>query len=222
MHFHLPKPLHGWRQFIGEVGIIVLGVLIALAAEQAAQAIHHRFQAREMASKLRQESLANRSIIAFDITRLKFGITAVDQDIAAVGKFGRAGGRQLSYLPARFRFLRPADAAWISVRDSALLPIIPQELVDNYWKVDVTVEILAEKSADANRALAMAQASIDEANTFPGDVEASRNLVRQLSQLKQVEQSLLDSSTLYQRLNERALQGKKIDPLHEVASVTQP
>jgi hypothetical protein len=26
--------LHGWRQFVGEVGIIVVGVLIALGAEQ--------------------------------------------------------------------------------------------------------------------------------------------------------------------------------------------
>lgn len=34
MHFHLPKPLHGWREFVGEVGIIVVGVLIALGAEQ--------------------------------------------------------------------------------------------------------------------------------------------------------------------------------------------
>jgi hypothetical protein len=25
MHFHLRKPLHGWREFAGEVGIIVLG-----------------------------------------------------------------------------------------------------------------------------------------------------------------------------------------------------
>ena len=37
MHFHLPKPLHGWRAFAGEVGIIVLGVLIALAAQQAVE-----------------------------------------------------------------------------------------------------------------------------------------------------------------------------------------
>jgi hypothetical protein len=35
MHFHLPKPMHGWREFAGEVGIIVIGVLIALAADQA-------------------------------------------------------------------------------------------------------------------------------------------------------------------------------------------
>lgn len=37
MHFHLPKPLHGWRAFAGEVGIIVIGVLIALAAESAVE-----------------------------------------------------------------------------------------------------------------------------------------------------------------------------------------
>ncbi len=37
MHVHLPKPLHGWRQFAGEVGIIVLGVLIALSFEQMVQ-----------------------------------------------------------------------------------------------------------------------------------------------------------------------------------------
>lgn len=44
MHFHLPKPLHGWREFAGEVGIIVLGVLIALGAEQLVEALHWRAQ----------------------------------------------------------------------------------------------------------------------------------------------------------------------------------
>jgi hypothetical protein len=42
MHFHLPKPLHGWRQFAGEVGIIVLGVLIALGFEQLLSEINWR------------------------------------------------------------------------------------------------------------------------------------------------------------------------------------
>jgi hypothetical protein len=40
MHFHLPKPLHGWREFAGEVGNIVVGVLIALGAEQVVQELH--------------------------------------------------------------------------------------------------------------------------------------------------------------------------------------
>jgi hypothetical protein len=46
MHFHLPKPLHGWRAFAGEVGIIVIGVLIALGAEQFAESVHQHGEAR--------------------------------------------------------------------------------------------------------------------------------------------------------------------------------
>jgi|SRR5438270_2402892 len=34
MHVRLPKPLHGWRAFAGEIGVIVIGVLIALGAQQ--------------------------------------------------------------------------------------------------------------------------------------------------------------------------------------------
>ena len=55
MHFHLPKPLHGWRAFIGEVGIIVLGVLIALGAQQIAESIHERYLAREAEDHIRLE-----------------------------------------------------------------------------------------------------------------------------------------------------------------------
>lgn len=42
MHIHLPKALHGWRDFAKEVGIIVVGVLIALGAEQIVSALHWR------------------------------------------------------------------------------------------------------------------------------------------------------------------------------------
>ena len=55
MHFHLPKPLHGWREFAGEVGIIVVGVLIALAAEQAVEDFHDRRVADETRHAIREE-----------------------------------------------------------------------------------------------------------------------------------------------------------------------
>jgi hypothetical protein len=42
MGSHLPKPLHGWRAFAGEVGVIVLGVLIALAAQEFAESLSWR------------------------------------------------------------------------------------------------------------------------------------------------------------------------------------
>lgn len=61
MHVHLPKPLHGWRQFAGEVGIIVLGVLIALTAEQVVDRIHERGQINEFRGALRGELADSRA-----------------------------------------------------------------------------------------------------------------------------------------------------------------
>lgn len=55
MHVHLPKPLHGWREFIGEVGIIVLGVLIALGAEQVIEELHSRNEVKQTREALDAE-----------------------------------------------------------------------------------------------------------------------------------------------------------------------
>ena len=55
MHFHLPKPLHGWREFAGEVGIIVLGVLIALGAEQVVEKAHQRQEGIQAEQVIRNE-----------------------------------------------------------------------------------------------------------------------------------------------------------------------
>lgn len=58
MRFHLPKPLHGWREFAGEVGIIVLGVLIALGAGQIVETFHERRDVAQLRDALHAE-LAN-------------------------------------------------------------------------------------------------------------------------------------------------------------------
>lgn len=59
MDIHKPKPVHGWRGFIGEVGIIVLGVLIALGAEQVVRSSEwsHKVHAAEeaMLTELRDD-----------------------------------------------------------------------------------------------------------------------------------------------------------------------
>ena len=59
MHLNLPKPLHGWRQFAGEVGIIVVGVLIALGAEQLVASWHWRSEVRQTDRRLTREMAMN-------------------------------------------------------------------------------------------------------------------------------------------------------------------
>jgi hypothetical protein len=61
MQFRLPKPLHGWRAFAGEVGIIVLGVLIALAAQQVVQSINDQADVRQLRSAFRAELADDRA-----------------------------------------------------------------------------------------------------------------------------------------------------------------
>jgi len=59
MHFHLPKTLHGWREFIGEVAIIVLGVLIALSAEQVVDRWQWAAKLRSSEGAMRAELLSD-------------------------------------------------------------------------------------------------------------------------------------------------------------------
>lgn len=64
MHLHLPQPLHGWRAFVGEVGIIVLGVLIALGAEQLVESWHWRNEVAAERASLMEEANAMMGAIA--------------------------------------------------------------------------------------------------------------------------------------------------------------
>jgi hypothetical protein len=64
MQVHVPKPLHGWRAFAGEVGIIVLGVLIALGAGQMVETVHERSEAFDADSAIRGE-------LEFNMARLR-------------------------------------------------------------------------------------------------------------------------------------------------------
>lgn len=63
---HKPHPVHSWREFLKEVGIIVLGVMIALAAEQALDAVHWAGRVREAEASMRKELAEDDGPQAYD------------------------------------------------------------------------------------------------------------------------------------------------------------
>ena len=65
MDIHKPKPWHGVREFLKEFGTIVLGVLVALGAEQTAEWLHRQAEVREARAALHAE-------IADDMGRAQF------------------------------------------------------------------------------------------------------------------------------------------------------
>ncbi len=88
MHFHLPKPLHGWREFAGEVGIIVVGVMIALGAEQVVEKMRWNgevadarksLDAQLADAKFGLERLQNQDCVERKLDRLDDLISATDR-----------------------------------------------------------------------------------------------------------------------------------------------
>ena len=59
MQLKVRNPLHGWRTFAAEVGIIVLGVLIALGAQQVVEGLHWRGDVREADQRMREDIVTN-------------------------------------------------------------------------------------------------------------------------------------------------------------------
>jgi hypothetical protein len=47
MEIHKPKPVHSWRELLTEIGVIVIGVAIALAAEQLVESLHWQNKIRD-------------------------------------------------------------------------------------------------------------------------------------------------------------------------------
>lgn len=125
MDVRLPRPIHGWRLFLGEVGIIVIGVLIALSAERVASNINDRNVAARTRAAITNEINENLSSIALRgqaepcIDRRLVELRALFEDWAKSGGFKTpmwvAQATTLGVSMARYE-------AALSSGDIALLP----------------------------------------------------------------------------------------------------
>jgi hypothetical protein len=128
MHLHLPKPLHGWREFFGEVGIIVIGVLIAIGAEQIVETTHVRHQSEGALQAVRvQLSYAagvyeERTLVQPCLDRRLEEMDALLKRIRVAGKLPDVG--ELGRAP-----VRPVPvSAWSTASQSGLvMQFAPQD-----------------------------------------------------------------------------------------------
>jgi hypothetical protein len=211
VHVHKPKPWHGLTELLREYAIVVLGVLTALAAEQAVEGLHHRAQVREMTQKMQVESEENRHVIDYDVENVRAALASTDAVLAALAK-GEAVAPELQ----RTDLFTPADAAWIAIRDSALLPIMPKLLVDNAWKVDATQVYLRSKMEDLVRASDQADAALNLRRSAPHDADLERTARLRLAELQVQESRLIVIFGVFRGANEQMLRGERIDTVADL------
>jgi len=63
VEIHKPKPVHNWRELLTEIGVVVIGVCIALGAEQTVVALHDHARAAEARANIRAEIARNLAIM---------------------------------------------------------------------------------------------------------------------------------------------------------------
>ncbi len=149
MEIHKVKPIHSWRDFLKELGTIVLGICIALAGEQVVEEFHWRSQVQEAREVIATEMASNlvgaiRRMRTVQCTEQRLDMLARILDQAAqsgslppVGYIGE---------PPRSRWL---SGAWDSVVASQTATHFPRqqlaELSDIYKIVERSQESLAQE-----------------------------------------------------------------------------
>lgn len=163
MRFCLPEPIHGWREFAGEVGIIVIGVLIALGAEQIVETLHGRERARETEAALKAEIQTSADDVA---ERIAVDKCLRDQLVSLRGALDDTAPS--SFVPAADGLRVFADlyatpwrawarGGWESAAASAAFNRLPTERVYAYAQIYEAIEDMegiVRRERDAKGALA--------------------------------------------------------------------
>lgn len=135
MDVHKPKPVHGWRGFLGEIGIIVIGVLIALAAEQAVEALHWRHKVAEaeaaMRLELRDDDLPQAYARVAITPCLNPSLDAIQAMVETSGDRARVAALTVAYKP----LFRTWDAqAWqVALASDAASHMSPSRMIK--WSI---------------------------------------------------------------------------------------
>lgn len=143
---HAPHhAVHTWKDFFIHLATISTGLLIAIGLEQTVEHFHHRHQVAEMMEKLRTETLENRDILQTDLKETDRVASVVDDNLRALAAI-KDGRDQTSFtptpLPDWFGYV-PTDTSWLMMRDGALLSIVPDLLVGNYFRIELQFASLA-------------------------------------------------------------------------------
>lgn len=139
MEIHRPQhPVHGWREFLKEVGIIVLGVLIALGAEQAVGKVREHAASAETRRSVRSEIGADLLVLTIRAASQR----CIDRRLDEIGTIlARAGDGLAQPHPtwvSRPEFWSLSSSNWQAATGggrAALLPEAEQRDLGSYYNV---------------------------------------------------------------------------------------
>jgi hypothetical protein len=127
MKLRLPRPLNGWRAFAGEVGVVVLGVLLALGAQQVAESVNERREAAETRATLTGE--IEESLAVLELR--KAAQPCIDRRLkelrAIVNEWGRTGRFETPRWVSQATWFAFDTARFEAAQSAGRLALLPSE-----------------------------------------------------------------------------------------------
>jgi hypothetical protein len=203
MEIHKPKPWHGWREFLKEYLIIVVGVLTALGGEQVVEWLHWRHLAHEAEERLAlglRYDLLNAADWLMTRPCLNARLSGLATELAKPGTDWKAdtqpvpaGWRGPSVLPVVVGgHSRLWDhVAWETALGSGVLNHMPGERVDTYAEIYRLVEYMRGQQP----ALLVAQARLAPLGYDRKLSEAERTeFIGQVGEVAAMQNSMFNSA----------------------------
>lgn len=145
-----PTPVKGWRIFLGEVGVIVLGVLLALGAQQAVQEIQIRSDVKAFRKTIDHEIGLN--LFVYDVRSRQIACTSKRiAELRAWLDHARSSATAPAIRPSYPFTLSSYRSAW-DTRNGEVFAHLPDEVRQQYAEFYDELEnnnliIVAEREA---------------------------------------------------------------------------
>ena len=143
------KPPHGWKAVGWELGIVTLGVLIALVAQQVAESINHRAEARDAEQAIRGELEANMARMHSRQDIKKCVDRRLDEIQAVIDSANANGGAFTapSWI-GRPQFWTMQVARWQATSDAGGAALIPAQKLARYGSMYSLMNRVNEEMAN--------------------------------------------------------------------------
>lgn len=163
MEVHTPKKTpRSWSELLKDVGIIVLGVLIALTAEQSVQWLHRYKTRRQLEKDLREEMRMNDVTLRDDLQVLSERQDLVLHEAHAIQTALKANNiASLGEHEPKFPlgvFNLPNDSVWQHSRESGTIALLPRAEAEAYttlFRIRERLTEFANHERDAGYELAI-------------------------------------------------------------------
>ena len=121
------KPRDGWRTFAGEVGVVVLGVLLALGAQQLAETVNERREAAETRATLTGEIKESLAVLALRRAAQPCIDRRLKELRAIVNEWGRTGSFKTPRWVSQATWFAFDTARFDAAQSAGRLALLPGE-----------------------------------------------------------------------------------------------